>query len=894
MLWHSKFRDEIFSELDTSEEGLPQEEAEERLEKEGENRIESGDSTSPLKIFISQFQDNLIYLLMAAALLSVGIGLLPGHQPEYAEAGIIMLILFANGTFGFIQDYRAEKSIEALKKMSTPAAMVMRDGEKVEVDSTEIVPGDIIFLEQGDAVPADARLLEAESLDTDESALTGESNNVSKDPGKVEAESAVADRSNMVFMDTHVVRGRGKAVVTDTGMDTEVGDIAEEISDADDKETPFQEEVDEMGRKIGALVIGIVALVAVIQLSITGAGMITVLLMAIGLSVAAIPESLPAIVTLTLALGSKKLLKKNALVRRLPVVEALGSVNYIVTDKTGTLTEGVMTVENLYYQGENFEVTGTGTSTEGKFMKDGEEVDSEYLRPILECGVYCNNAEKTGEKSDKDFRGEPTEIALLVSGMKAGLKPDKERKRSIPFSSDRKRMTVVTEGGKAYMKGAPETVLERCDRILIDGEEKELTDQKKDEIIDQNHEYAREALRVLGFAHKEVEGDEDDEEVESGMVFLGLQGMMDPAREEVKDAVEDCRTAGIGVVMATGDNIETAKAIGKELGFNPEGALTGPEIDEMSDKELEEKVTEVEIFARVTPQHKVRISKALQSQDYNVAMTGDGVNDAPALKNSDVGIAMGQRGTDVAKKSSDMVLQDDNFVTIRDAISEGRAIFDNIRKVTNQLLSTNSGEVMFVFLGTLIGGLFYPEQFAGADAVVLTAVMILWVNFASDGPPAIALGEDPKVKGIMERNPRDPDESIIDKKILYMIAVTGPLAAIIMLPLFFMNIENMMLAQTILFMALAFFELLMFQVIRRDYGLKLWDNKYLIAAILASTLLHLSIIYTPIAEYFGVVQLGLQHWGYIAASLLVFWVIEVGFRRLLSRRYGNRINELGK
>jgi Ca2+-transporting ATPase len=300
--------------------------------------------------------------------------------------------------------------------MSTPAAMVMRDGEKVEVDSTEIVPGDIIFLEQGDAVPADARLLEAESLDTDESALTGESNNVSKDPGKVEAESAVADRSNMVFMDTHVVRGRGKAVVTDTGMDTEVGDIAEEISDADDKETPFQEEVDEMGTKIGALVIGIVALVAVIQLSITGAGMITVLLMAIGLSVAAIPESLPAIVTLTLALGSKKLLKKNALVRRLPVVEALGSVNYIVTDKTGTLTEGVMTVENLYYQGENFEVTGTGTSTGGKFMKDGEKVDTEYLRPILECGVYCNNAEKTGEKSDKDFRGEPTEIALLERG----------------------------------------------------------------------------------------------------------------------------------------------------------------------------------------------------------------------------------------------------------------------------------------------------------------------------------------------------------------------------------------------------------------------------------------------------------------------------------------------
>ncbi|MEF8880720.1 MAG: HAD-IC family P-type ATPase, partial [Candidatus Nanohaloarchaea archaeon] len=462
------------------------------------------------------------------------------------------------------------------------------------------------------------------------------------------------------------------------------------------------------------------------------------------------------------------------------------------------------------------------------------------------------------------------------------------------FSSDRKRMTVVTEDDKAYMKGAPETVLERCDRILIDGEEKELTDERKEEIIDKNHEYARGALRVLGFAHKQVEGDQSDEEIESSMVFLGLQGMMDPAREEVKDAVKDCRTAGIGVIMATGDNIETAKAIGKELGFNPEGALTGPEIEEMSDKKLQKEVIDTEIFARVTPQHKVRISKALQSKNYNVAMTGDGVNDAPALKNSDVGIAMGQRGTDVAKKSSDMILQDDNFVTIRDAISEGRAIFDNIRKVTNQLLSTNSGEVMFVFLGTLIGGFFYPEQFAGADAVVLTAVMILWVNFASDGPPAIALGEDPKVEGIMERDPRDPDEPILDKKILYMIAVTGPLAAIIMLPLFFLNIQNFVLAQTMLFMALAFFEIAMFQVIRRDYGLKLMDNKYLMAAILISSLSHLAILYTPISSVFGVTPLGLKHWAYVGAALGVFLVLEFALRRSLSRKYGNRINELGK
>ena len=892
MDWHSKDLENLFSDLDSSKEGLSSDEADERLEENGENRITSDNEVSKLDIFISQFQDNLIYLLMVAGLMSVAIGFLPGHQPEYFEAGIIFLILFANGTFGFLQDYRAEKSIEALKKMSSPEAVVKRDGKKIEIDSAEVVPGDIIFLEQGDAVPADARVLEAESLHTNEAALTGESGNVEKERGTVDEDAAVADRSNMIFMNTHVVKGRGKAVVTETGMDTEVGDIAEELEDAEEKQTPFQKEVDEMGRKIGALVLGIVSLVAIIQVTLTGADAMTILLMAIGLSVAAIPESLPAIVTLTLALGSKKLLKKNALVRKLPVVEALGSVNYIVTDKTGTLTEGVMTVEKVYSGLEEFDVTGTGTSVEGEFEKNGEKIDSEKVREVVECGFYCNNSERTEGDSEKDFRGEPTEVALLISGLKAGLENEKERVKSIPFSSDRKRMTVITEDDKAYMKGAPGTVLERCDRILIDGEEKELTDEKREEILDKNHEFASEALRVLGFAHKKVDDlDAEDDEIESEMVFLGLQGMMDPAREEVNDAVEDCRTAGIGVIMATGDNIETAKAIGEELGFNPDGALTGNEIDELTEEELEEKVMDVEIFARVSPSHKVRISKALQNQGYNVAMTGDGVNDAPALKNSDVGIAMGQRGTDVAKKSSDMILQDDNFVTIRDAISEGRHIFDNIRKVTNQLLSTNSGEVMFVFLGTLIGGLFFPEYFTTSESVVLTAVMILWVNFASDGPPAIALGEDPKVEGIMKRSPRDPDEPIIDKKILAMIAFTGPLAAAVMLPLFFLNIESFVLAQTMLFMALAFFELEMFQVIRRDYGLKLLDNKWLIGALGASTLSHLAILYTPIAGLFGVTPLGLEHWGYIAATLVLFWIIEVSFRRMLSRRYGDRMNE---
>jgi len=895
MDWHSKSREEIFSQLETDEQGLSSEEAESRLEEYGENRIEDDESTSMLSIFISQFQDNLIYLLMLAGLLSIAVGFLPGQEPKYTETGIIFLILFANGVFGFIQDYRAEKSIEALKKMSSPNSTVRRDGEKKEVDSTRLVPGDVIYLEQGDAVPADARLLEAESLDTDESALTGESINVQKDTDVREEDTPVAERGNMVFMDTHVVKGRGKAVITDTGMETEVGGIAEEIEEADEGQTPFQEEVDVMGKRIGYLVLGIVSIVAVIQVALTGAGPMTILLMAIGLSVAAIPESLPAIVTLTLALGSRKLLAKDALVRRLPVVEALGSVNHIVTDKTGTLTEGIMTVEKLYFQGEEFDVTGKGTSTEGEFKKDGYETDENYLRPLLECGLYCNNSERRNDDSEEKFRGEPTEIALLAAAKKAGLEDGKERKRSIPFSANRKRMTVVKEDSKAYMKGAPEIVLDRCTHILVDGEKKQLTEERKEDILERNHEYAKKALRVLGFARKDVEDIEaDDDKIESGMTFLGLQCMKDPAREEVKGAVEECRNAGIGVIMATGDNVETAKAIGEELGFDPEGAVTGREIERMSDQELREKVKELEIFARVTPEHKVRISQALQDQGYNVAMTGDGVNDAPALKNSDVGIAMGQRGTDVAKKSSDMVLQDDNFVTIRDAISEGRAIFDNIRKVTNQLLSTNSGEVMFVFLGTLIGGLFFPEYFSTSESVVLTAVMILWVNFASDGPPAIALGEDPKVEGIMDRDPRDPDEPILDKKILAMIAFTGPLAAATMLPLFFLNIENFLQAQTMLFMALAFFEIIMFQIIRRDYGLKLRDNKYLITMIGLSSLSHLALLYTPLSGLFGVTPLGLEAWAYILTALGVFTLVEVGYRRILSRKYGDRKKEFDK
>jgi Ca2+-transporting ATPase len=888
MDWHAKTVEETYEELDSKEEGLDPEEVGKRLEKHGRNEISDGSSVSPVSIFISQFQDFLIYLLIAAALLSLGIGFLPGHSPEYTDAALIFLILIGNGIFGFVQDYKAEKSIEALKELSTPDATVERGGQKREVDSTEVVPGDVIHLKQGDAVPADARIIEEQNLETDESSLTGESTTVSKGPETLDEDAPLAERTDMVYMNTTVVKGRAKAVVVETGMETQVGDIATEIQEAGDKKTPFQEEVDQLGKTIGYGITAVIIVVGIVQFMFTSAAPVSVLLVAITLAVAAVPEGLPAVVTLTLALGSKKMLEKDALVRRLPVVESLGSVDVIVTDKTGTLTEDTMTVEKVHFSGETFDVTGRGTETEGSFEKDGHETDTEYLEPLLECGLICNNAEVAPENEDKDFYGDPTEIALLVSAKKAGLDMNPDIVNRVPFSSDRKRMTVVTSKNTAYMKGAPETVLERCDRILVDGEEQELTDEKRDEILEKNSEFAQDALRVLGFARKEVkDSSADPEKLESGMVFLGLQGMIDPPREEVKKAVEDCRNAGIRVVMATGDNIETARAIGEQIGFDPEGAMTGNEIEELSEEDLEEEVEDVEVFARVSPDHKVKILNALKANGHNVAMTGDGVNDAPALKNSDVGIAMGQRGTDVAKQSSDMVLQDDNFVTIRDAIAEGRGIFDNIRKFVNYLLSANAGEVLVVFLGVLIGSFMFPEVFSSSnsEALILTPVMLLWINLVTDGLPALALGADPKADGIMDREPRGQEEPVISRQMMWSILAIGLIMTVSGLPLFFHAVTEIGLleAQTLLFTFLVAVEMVRIQTIRQRYSQSLLTNKWLLAALGSSFALQLLVLYTPLTTYFGTYAVATTGWTWIAAAVAGFTGLTYGTVKLLDR-----------
>jgi Ca2+-transporting ATPase len=896
--WHSRSGEEVLSALDSSADGLSASTAQERLESYGANEIRRGEAVSPVEIFVAQFQDFLIYLLFLAALLSILVGFLPGAEPNYVDAGLIFAILVANGVFGFVQDYRAEKSMEALRELSSPDATVLRDGEKRTVDSTALVPGDVIFLEQGDAVPADARLLSVTNLQTNEAALTGESASVAKTDEPLAADAPLAERENMVFMNTTVVRGRGQAVVVETGMETEVGSIATQIQAAEEEKTPFQEEVDDLGRRIGFGILALIVLIAITQFTVTRAAPIAIFLTAVTLAVAAVPEGLPAVVTLTLAMGSRKMLRRNALVRRLPVVESLGSVDVIVTDKTGTLTESTMTVTRLYYEGDRFDVSGSGLEPDGEFSRDGDPVDAANLDPLLRCGALCNNAEPAPDDADREYYGDPTEVAVLVSAAKAGIEPSDDRRHEIPFSSDRRRMTVVVgedDGPTAYMKGAPEVVLEHCDRIRTADGVAELTDERREAVLDATHAFADDALRVLGFAMKEeADPDAAEDDLESGMVFLGLQGMIDPPRAEVSGAVGDCRDAGIRVVMVTGDNIATAKAVGAEVGFDPEGAMTGAEVEELSAAELSDRVEEVEIFARVAPDHKVRILEALQDNGHDVAMTGDGVNDAPALRNADVGISMGVRGTDVAKEASDMVLQDDNFVTIRDAIAEGRGIFDNIRKFVNYLLSANAGEVLVVFLGVLLGTALFPELFAGAggeavegaEALVLTPVMLLWINMVTDGLPALALGVDPKADNIMDRPPRPADESVIDRRMLASILAIGLVMTATGLAVFFYTLQatgRLVLAQSVLFTFLVTVEMVRIQLIRGRYDQSLRSNRWLIGAIAASLALQLAVLYTPIAGLFDVVGPGLWSWGVIGVGFAAFLALGSLAERLLDR-----------
>jgi len=850
---HSHGADAVLAALDTAVDGLSPAAADRRRDRYGPNEVEEAGGRTAVDIFLAQFDSVLIWVLVAAAVLSVW----AGHA---VDAVLIAGIVTANGVFGFLQDYRAEGSLAALRELTAPTASVRRDGETVTVEAASLVPGDVVELAGGDVVPADGRLLEAGTLEVDESALTGESAPVSKGVDPVADGAPLADRTPMVYRGTNVTRGSGLAVVTATGMATEVGGIARELAGTAETDTPLQTELDRLGRLLGAGVVALAALVVPLLL-LRGTGPIQSALTAISLAVAAVPEGLPAVVTLTLALGVRRMAEESALVRRLPAVEALGSVDVVCTDKTGTLTEGRMSVSRLWV---NDSVVGV------------EDADADpRVDRLLRAGTLCNDA--TAES------GDPTERALVEAATRrgidvAGLRADRPRTGEIPFSSARKWMGTV-HGDTVYVKGAPEVVVEKATHVLTADGTRELTDAAKTRVRDQVDAFADDALRVLAVAAADSEVIERDQsgapvDVADGLTLLGLAGLIDPAREEVAAAVAATQGAGIDVKMITGDNVRTAAAIGETVGLTG-AVMSGGAVESLSDAELRDRVESVAVFARTSPAQKVRILRALQAGGHVVSMTGDGVNDAPALKNADVGVAMGVRGTDVAKQAADIVLLDDNYATIERAVERGRAIFDNVWKFVAYLLSANVAEVAIVFLASLLGYL------------VLPAVQLLWINLLTDGLPALALGADPESGDVMDRPPRDPDRGIVDRRMLGLVAGSGTATTLVVLGLLFVTLDGAVAVTpyvtTMVFTAFVFLEFEKLYVIRWLRETPTLSNPWLAAAVGGSVALQFAVLYTPLAGYFGTVPLTLADWGLIGATLTavlpLYLIVAVVVRR---------------
>ena len=874
MDYHSLTGEKVISELGSSINGLDENDAKKRLEKYGRNVLESRHKISPARIFAEQFRSPLVIVLIAASVISFITGFLPGQESGVIDSLLILMIVIANSIFGFVQDYKAERSMEALRKMSAPSAMVLRNRKKLRIGAEDLVPGDIIFLEEGSIIPADCRIIDSSDLRADESILTGESLPVKKGSQSVGKDAPLAERSGMVWMNTMVIRGSAKAIVTATALDTQVGKIASTLQESEKPVTPFQKEVSDLGKKIGYGVLLAIGIMAFVQLISGSEEIITIFLISISLAVAAIPEGLPAVVTLALAMGTSKMSKKNALVRKLNVVESLGSVDIICTDKTGTLTENRMTVRKIYFNRKVVDVSGSGYSIKGKFRAYGKTLDPESLRELLEAGMLCNNASMeigTG----RIISGDPTESALLISARKAGIVSPASgmvKCHQISFSSDRKRMACLFRDMQRYysfMKGAPEVVLGRCVEIYENGRVTKLTEKRRKELLEENEKLARNSLRVLAFAKREFGSMPSEQEMEIGMVFLGLQAMEDPPREGVKKSILECKKAGIRTVMITGDNISTAKAIAKQLGIG-NGAYEGKDLDRMEDDELCASVEEASVFARVSPDHKVRILKCLQKNGHRVAITGDGVNDAPALKSSDVGISMGMRGSDVAKQASDMVLLDDNFSTIVSAIREGRTIFDNIRKFVIYLLTCNLAEVMVVFIASLFGYL------------AVTPVQLLWINLMTDGAPAIALAADPSNRSIMKKKPRKNSGGILDRRSMRFILLNGSIMTAMLILLFINGLSSgIREAQSMVFVGFVLYEFVRIAAIRQDEQLSWNSNRYLLLAIAGSMVLQLTVMYSALNSIFGVSALGMAAWSMIVAAIGAGWILSTLASRML-------------
>ncbi len=846
--WYSLSVEECFKNLKSSREGLSQNEAERRLKEYGENILQRGKRKTIFQIFLSQFKDILVIILIFALIVSYYLG-------ETIDAFVIGVILLINAAIGTFQEYKSERAIEHLKKIMKRTAHVFRDGILVDIDVRELVPGDVINLEPGDIVPADSRIFEVSNLEIDESILTGESIPVVKFVDKVEANS-LQDMKNMAFAGTTVTRGRAKAIVVSTGMRTELGKIAGMMQEIDVSETPLERRLNKFGKILGGVVI-VISIVIFILGVMEGKNPFNMFMESLSLAVAAVPEGLPAVVAITLSLGTSRLLKKNALMRRLSSVETLGSVTVICTDKTGTLTKNEMTVKKIWCAEQIYDVPGSGYEIVKMETND-------KLTLVAEICSACNNS----SVRNGVVIGDPTEGALLVLAKKLGFDKKITRLKENPFDSKRKMMSTfdIVDGKKRlHVKGAPEEILDKSTKLLSNGVV-ELDDKKREEIKKTIDEWSSKAFRILALAYKDGDSNED------GLTFVALVGMIDPLREESKTAVKKCEEAGIRVIMITGDNPLTAGAIARELGME-DSVVTGKELDKVDDEELKEIVKKSNVYARTSPEHKFRIVNALKAQGEIVAMTGDGVNDAPSLKSADIGISMGS-GTDVAKEASDMVLLDDNFSTIVSAIEEGRNIFNNIRKFVFYLLSSNAGEIAIIFLGMIL-----------RLPLPLVAIQILWINLLTDGLPALALGIDHGTDDVMKERPRDPKEDVLNKKMWIGILLIGILMGTVGILIFRAYLPNVEKARTMAFSSLAFFEfynVFLSKMGRHSLKLKkMFNNKWLNISIIISIILQMAVIYVPfLREVFRLSVIEFKDWAIIIlTSASIIPLVEI-FKRI--------------
>ena len=860
-MWHTKSIEQTRSEIKTSiNKGLSDEEVNSRLKEFGENILQDKKKENIFIKFIKKFNDFMIIILLIASVVSAIVTFMNGDN-DYIDSIIIVFIVVFNAIMGLVQENKAEKSLEALKKMSSPMAVVRRNGKINKIKSSELVPGDIVILEAGNFVPADCRLIKAYNLKVEESALTGETVAVSKEANCIiKKDASIGDMLNMVFHATIITNGHAEAIVVATGMNTRVGSIAKMIINDESPQTPIQKKLDEVGKILG--IVCVIICLAIFLIGVLKHISVTEMFMtSIGLAVAAIPEGLPAIVTIMLSIGVTRMAKKNAIIRKLPAVETLGSSSVICSDKTGTLTQNKMNVVECVNYGGNM------NSIEDKKF-------------LLRLGTMCTDCTIDNDS----VLGEATEIAIVNEALEFGenknnLYKEFERISEIPFDSTRKMMTTIHKyNGKfrVITKGAPDVLISNCKKYYINGIEQNISASVISRINNYNLKMAEKALRVIAVAYKDIEvipQNVDSINIEKDLVFVGLIGMIDPPREGVKESIETCKNAGIKTVMITGDHLETAKAIATELGILTKNklAITGKDLDKIPQKELEKNIMDYSVFARVTPEHKVRIVKAFRSTGAVVAMTGDGVNDAPALKNADIGIAMGQNGTDVAKNASDMILTDDNFVTIVKAVKQGRNIFDNIRKAIHFLIATNIGEIVTIFVG-LILGLKSP----------LLAIQLLWINLVTDSIPAIALGMEKPEKDIMNKKPRDSKKGIFADGLWGKIVVEGVMIGILTLLAF--NIGNnkygLDVARTMAFVSMGMLELVhAFNIKSEDsiFKINMFENMYLIGAFILGTILQVGVVCIPsVANVFKLVPLNLTQWLYVAIiSLMPIVIIEL-------------------